>query len=108
MNLGDRFKFYRKKAGLKQNQAAVLIGVKNYQLANYESNRSEPTIATLKKMSNAYKVSIDKLVGHIRADAPSQFDNDPISIEDIVKALDEISKRVKKNNHELSEDLNKE
>ena len=36
MNLGERFKYFRKKAGFKQNEAADLIGVKNYLLGNYE------------------------------------------------------------------------
>ena len=58
MNIGKRFKTYRVKANLSQLEAAKLIGVKNYQLGNYETNRSEPSIATLKKMSEVYNSSI--------------------------------------------------
>ena len=47
MDLGKRFKRYREKQGLTQNQAAELLGINNYQIGNYETNRSEPSIAIL-------------------------------------------------------------
>jgi len=64
MNLGNRFKRIRQKNGLKQKEAAELIGVNNYQLGNYETNRSEPSIDVLKKMSQVYGVSVDYLIGN--------------------------------------------
>lgn len=66
MNLGDRFKFYREKIGFTQKEAANLLGVKNYQLANYETGRTEPNIATLLKMSSIYNVSLDELLNNQR------------------------------------------
>ena len=66
MDLGGRFKTYRLKQKLSQKEAADLIGVKSYQLANYETNRSEPSIQTLKNMSMVYHVSIDKLVNNVQ------------------------------------------
>ncbi len=66
MNLGDRFKFYREKVELTQKEAANLLGVKNYQLANYETGRTEPNIATLLKMSSIYNVSLDELLNNQR------------------------------------------
>ena len=66
MDLGERFKTYRLKQKLSQKEAADLIGVKSYQLANYETNRSEPSIQTLKNMSMVYHVSIDKLVNNVQ------------------------------------------
>lgn len=66
MDIGKRFKRYRENKGLSQCQAAELIGIKNYQLGNYETNRSEPSIDILKKMSQVYDVSIDLLVGNAR------------------------------------------
>lgn len=66
MSLGERFKYFRQKAGLKQKEAAKLIGINNYQLGNYETDRSEPSISVLKKMSQVYNVSIDKLVNNVR------------------------------------------
>ena len=64
MDFGKSFKFYRQRANLTQKEAADLIGVKDYQLGNYETNRSEPSLAILKKMSKVYFVSIDKLLGN--------------------------------------------
>ncbi len=64
MNIGRRFKLYRKKMNMTQQEAAPLIGIKSYQLANYESNRSEPNIKVLIGMSKVYHVSIDTLLGN--------------------------------------------
>lgn len=64
MDYGKRFKLYRENAGLTQRQAAELIGVNPYQLANYETGRSEPSLDILKKMSKVYEVSIDNLLGN--------------------------------------------
>ena len=62
MNIGKRFKFYREKCGLSQKEAAKMLGVKGYQLANYECNRSEPNINTLRLMSKVYRVTLDNLL----------------------------------------------
>ena len=64
MNIGKRFQLYRRRKHLTQKEAAELIGVKSYQLANYESNRSEPSIKVLMAMSKTYQISIDQLVGN--------------------------------------------
>ena len=63
MDYGRRFKRFRVRAELTQKEAAELIGIKDYQLANYETNRSEPSLDALVKMSKIYKVSLDKLLG---------------------------------------------
>lgn len=63
MNYGKRFQLYRRKRQLTQKDAAKELGVKPYQLANYESNRSEPNIKVLIGMSKLYHVSIDQLLG---------------------------------------------
>lgn len=64
MNIGKRFQLFRRRKHLTQKEAAELIGVKSYQLANYESNRSEPSIKVLMAMSKTYQISIDQLVGN--------------------------------------------
>ena len=64
MNLGRRFRIYRQRNNLTQSEAAKVLGIKSYQLANYESNRSEPNIKTLKGMSKLYNVSIDLMLGN--------------------------------------------
>ena len=63
MNIGKRYQLYRRRSRLTQKDAAKLIGVKPYQLANYESNRSEPSIKVLIAMAKTYRVSVDQLLG---------------------------------------------
>ena len=63
MNIGKRFSLYRRRMHLTQKEAAKLIGVKSYQLANYESNRSEPSLKVLIAMAKTYHVSTDQLLG---------------------------------------------
>ena len=71
MNIGKRFKMYRERRGLSQKEAAELLGVKGYQLANYECNRSEPNLKTLRLMCKVYHVSLD----HLLATAPIYGEN---------------------------------
>ena len=98
MNLGERFKYYRKCKGLKQKDAADLIGINNYQLGNYETNRSEPSIDVLKKMSRVYEVSIDKLVDNKRFKTNNELlsAQEPIDIEEIRNSLNELVDRLNK------------
>lgn len=94
MDFGKSFKFYRQRANLTQKEAADLIGVKDYQLGNYETNRSEPSLAILKKMSKAYNVSIDKLLGNnmfqnkYQKDRPDE-EKQYIDIQEVLKNLTE-------------------
>ena len=63
MNIGKRFQLFRRRSRLTQKEAAKLVGVKSYQMANYESNRSEPSLKVLIGMAKAYHVSTDQLLG---------------------------------------------
>lgn len=94
MDFGKSFKFYRQRANLTQKEAADLIGVKDYQLGNYETNRSEPSLAILKKMSKVYLVSIDKLLGNnilqnrIKQESFEE-EKEYIDIQEVLKNLSE-------------------
>ena len=90
MNIGKRFSLFRRRMRLTQKEAAKLIGVKSYQLANYESNRSEPSIKVLIAMSKAYDASIDNLLGNINTfnDQENEtFDKEKKDLFDKVKKL---------------------
>lgn len=94
MNFGKSFKFYRQRANLTQKEAADFIGVKDYQLGNYETNRSEPSLAILKKMSKVYLVSIDKLLGNnmLQNRIKQEFfeeEKEYIDIQEVLKNLTE-------------------
>ena len=102
MNVGLRFKRIRENRKLTQREAAELIGVKYYQLGNYETNRSEPNIETLKKMSEVYKTSIDNLVGNTKliknaiAEGYINDEDEVIDIKELTKNLKEIVEKIEK------------
>ena len=98
MNLGKRLKFFREQAKLNQKEAAELIGVKSYQLANYETNRSEPNINTLKKMSKVYQVSIDGLVDNMFVNKDGLPSNQDIEMNELLKRLNQLVEEYKDNN----------
>ena len=89
MDLGKRFKHYREEKGLTQKEAAKLIGVQYYQLGNYETNRSEPSIKVLKKMSHVYGVSIDQLVGNFK-NQNQVSDQQQEEMDQLFKVLNEL------------------
>ena len=89
MDLGKRFKHFREMKKLTLKDAAELIGVKYYQLGNYETNRSEPSIKVLKKMSQVYEVSIDQLVGNFKYKNPINKDQQD-EMDQVFKVLNEL------------------
>lgn len=96
MDQGERYQSFRKKKNLSQKEAARLLGIKPYQLANYETNRSEPPIRVLKDMSRLYKVTIDRLLNNSCLQMTSEqqkiFDEEK---EAYMKELEEIINRLK-------------
>lgn len=57
-------KAIRKSNGLTQEEVAILLNIKQSTYSGYETNKSEPDINILKKMSQIFRVSIDELVGN--------------------------------------------
>ena len=53
----------RTSQGLTQKALAEKIGVKNYTVANWEQNRTEPSVKDLKDLADFFSCSIDYLVG---------------------------------------------
>ena len=92
MDYGKRFKYYRNKAKLTQKEAARLIGINDYQLGNYETNRSEPSLTILKKMSRLYRVSIDQMLGN----KPFPVNSDLVQIDKSDTDVDEMLDTLKK------------
>lgn len=62
MELGEKLKEARAKAGLKQEELAQTIGVSRQTVSNWENNRSYPDIASVMKLSNLYGLSLDELL----------------------------------------------
>ena len=96
MDLGKRFALFRNKVGLTQKEASERLGITPYQLGNYETNRSEPNIETLIRMSQLYETSIDQLVGNRRRfSAPlTAGESEKIDLEEIKADLEEMLAKV--------------
>ena len=101
MDFGKSIKFYRQKAGLTQKEAADKIGVKDYQLGNYETNRSQPSLEILKKMSKVYLVSVDKMLGNnLLANklAGENDQDDYVDIDELLKNLNKVVSKIDNKN----------
>ena len=64
MKFAVNLKLTREKNKISIKELAEAIGVKPYTISDYESSRSEPSIANLIKIANYFNVSIDFLVGN--------------------------------------------
>lgn len=61
-NMRVSLKTAREIRGLKQSEAAELIGVSTDTLGNYERGRSYPDIPVLRKIEKVYGVPYDRLI----------------------------------------------
>lgn len=59
-----KLKELRKKEKLTQNEVAKILNTAQTTYSGYESESSEPNIATLIKLADFYKVSLDYLCEH--------------------------------------------
>lgn len=97
MDFGKSFKLYRQKANLTQKEAAGKIGIKDYQLGNYETNRSQPSLEVLKKMSRVYSVSIDKMLGNnalVNKYVEETTDEEYIDLDELLVKLNDIVTKI--------------
>ncbi|ULQ49326.1 helix-turn-helix domain-containing protein [Liquorilactobacillus nagelii] len=62
MTLSEKLKYCRTQKKLTQAQIAVQLNVSRKTISNWENARSFPDIASLRKLSNIYNVSLDDLL----------------------------------------------
>jgi transcriptional regulator with XRE-family HTH domain len=62
MEFYERLKATREKKGMRQNQAAQKVGIKNNTLSSYESGDRQPDYNTLIKLADLYEVSVEYLL----------------------------------------------
>ena len=53
----------RLKRGMTQEELANRIGISQSQIARYENGDSEPTLDTLRKLSEELNCTLDELIG---------------------------------------------
>jgi len=63
LSLGQRIRYYRKKAGLSQKKCAELAEVKPPALNFYEKDKREPSILVLVSLAKVLNVTVDALAG---------------------------------------------
>ncbi len=59
MTLGQRIAFYRKQKGLTQQQLGEQLNVSAQAISKWENDQAEPDIATISKLAQIYRISLD-------------------------------------------------
>lgn len=60
---GDNIKRLRKNKGLKQQEIAELLGVKQNTYSDWENGKTDPSFENLVKLADLLDVSLDWLFG---------------------------------------------
>ena len=63
INFGERIRLVRKNAECSQKEFCALLDIPQSTLSAYETDRMQPTIATLVKIAEKFNVSVDWLCG---------------------------------------------
>ena len=84
MKIGEKIKELRQEINKSQYEISKEIGVARYTYANWEQERSEPSIDDLAKLANFFNCSIDYLVGREDEFGNLQQDNssEPLSSDE--------------------------
>ena len=75
--IGDKLRDLREDMGLTQNEVAQKTDCTLAMISNYELNRREPDLNTLKKLCNFYSVTADYLLG--RSSEPKSYNQSSLS-----------------------------
>jgi transcriptional regulator with XRE-family HTH domain len=62
MSIGNNIKKIRKEKGVLQKEAAATVGMNQSNYNRMENGHREPTVTTLKKLSELFGVSVDHLI----------------------------------------------
>ncbi|MDR0853496.1 MAG: helix-turn-helix domain-containing protein [Clostridiales Family XIII bacterium] len=74
--IGTRIRYYRKSAGLTQEQLAEKAGLHNTYIGQIERNEKNVTVRNIQKIADSLEISIEQLFS---ADASSKGAADPAS-----------------------------
>lgn len=78
-----RLKELRKKANLKLEDVANMLGVSYQTISNWENGITEPDIQSIKKIASHFNVTTDYLI---------EYDNEKAYMQDMLHRLDYLSK----------------
>lgn len=63
IKIAENISFFRKQAGLTQEELAARFGSRKTLISNYEIGRNTPDIETLWELADIFDITIDELVG---------------------------------------------
>lgn len=63
IKITENIRFFRKQAGLTQEELAARFGSRKTLISNYEIGRNTPDIETLWELADIFDITIDELVG---------------------------------------------
>ncbi len=92
MNLQIKLKELRKLENITQEEFAKKININLSTYKQYETNRTEPDIVTLKKIADYYDISLDNLCDRPRPyDLPSTTTKDQKEAINLILQLNSIN-----------------
>lgn len=62
--IGDRIKELREDANMRQDELAKKLNISRQAIANWETERGEPSISFLLQLAEFFNVSMDYLCGY--------------------------------------------
>ncbi len=63
IKIAENISFFRKQAGLTQEELAARFGSRKTLISNYEIGRNTPDIERLWELADIFDITIDELVG---------------------------------------------
>lgn len=87
MKFGSQLRELRKKRGLSQIEAANKLGLKQNTFSHYENGKSFPDMATLIKIAEYFKVSLDELVYSLEENTKETINDHEEIFVDLEKGL---------------------
>ena len=63
IKIAENIRFFRKQAGLTQEELAARFGSRKTLISNYEIGRNPPDIETLWELADIFDITLDELVG---------------------------------------------
>ena len=63
IKIAENIRFFRKQAGLTQEEVAARFGSRKTLISNYEIGRNTPDIETLWELADIFDITLDELVG---------------------------------------------
>ena len=87
MNIGEKLKKIRTQRNMSQKEVAITVGIDRAQYSRFESGKVEPTLPTLRKLSEALQVKLADLFSEDELFDINSFEQ---SLVEKVKLIDQL------------------